>query len=466
MSFDTVSFISDLIKFESVSAESSRAQSVKDCAEFLRGKLQGFGFDAKVIKTKLHPIVFAKRASKVKPKVRILCYGHYDVQPVEPLDLWNTPPFEPVVKGGRLWGRGSADNKGPFTCILAGLLNFLDKHPDAPFDLALLIEGEEEISSVSMADFLKEHKEDLSSYDVIVLSDTSSPSVNQMVITTGLRGIVTFDALFKGPNTDLHSGIFGGAVYNPIQAMAEVCASLHGADGLVNIDGFYEGVMTVQNWERGQIEKNPFNDAKLKEYLGVDKLYAQRGVTPSEAVRLMPTLEFTGIGGGYQGEESKSVIPSECFVKISCRLVPNQDAARIVEIVKGAIKARCPAGVKVSFGKHCGLSNAYAVLPPHKLGLSETELKARGRKAEVLNRAFVSMEGAVKRNFGAEPLYLREGGSIPLIRMMNDLTGLDCIMLGLFTPQDNLHAPNESISIEMLDKAVACYEDFFSKISS
>ncbi len=460
MSFDTIKFISDLIKIPSVSAESSRAGDVAECASFLAGKLAGLGFDTELVKTNLHPIIYAKRSSKAEKKVRILCYGHYDVQPVDPLEKWLTPPFEPVVKDGKIWGRGAADNKGPFTCILAGLMNFLSKNPDAPLDIALLIEGEEEVSSPSMEAFLSEHKDELSSYDVIVLSDTSSPSTEQMVITTGLRGNITFDVKFKGPNTDLHSGVFGGAVYNPIQAMAELCASLHNADGLVNIDGFYDGISPIQDWERAEIKKNSFDENAIKKFLALEELYNQKGVTALEATRLMPTLEFTGIGGGYQGEDSKSVIASECFCKISCRLVVGQDKDRILSLVKNEILKRTPKGVKVSFAGSSSGSNAYAVLPPHKL----PNFSANTRKQEVLQKAFLAMENSVNENFGSPPIYLREGGSIPLIGMMNLLTGLDCVMLGLFTPEDNLHAPNEGMSLDMISKASKCYENFFERL--
>ena len=459
--FDTVEFVSRLVRFRSVSALPENSGDVAACADFLNERLNALGFESSVVKTRLNPIVYATRKSRGgEPKARILCYGHYDVQPVDPIDKWLQPPFEPVVKDGRLWGRGTADNKGPFSCALAGLVNFLSENPLAPLDVGIVLEGEEEIGSPSMEEFVKERAEELSSYDCLVFSDTSSASVDDPVITIGLRGNVTFDVRFKGPKADLHSGLFGGAVYNPLQAMAEVCASLHGPDGRVNVPHFYDGVLSLEDWERRQIAANPFGPEDLKKAAGVEELYVQAGMTPSEACRVMPTLEFTGMGGGWQGTDAKSIVPSECFVKISCRLVPNQDALAVADAVKRAIKERTPKAVEVSFEDHKGASNAYAVFPPHlKSG-------ADGKADDRLGKIFVAMESAVEGAFGRKPIYLREGGSIPLMRLLKDKTGLDCVMLGLFTPQDNLHSPNESMSLKMISRAEECYESFFRKVSA
>lgn len=459
--FDTVKFISELVKFKSVSALAENAIDVSKCAEFLNSTMLKLGFDSELISTDLHPIVYAKRKSRGgEPKVRILCYGHYDVQPVDPIDKWIIPPFEPTVKDGRLWGRGTADNKGPFSCVLAGLMNFLSKNPLAPIDVGIIFEGEEEIGSPSMLKFVGERAEELSAYNCLVFSDTSSASVDDPVITIGLRGNVTFDVRFKGPKADLHSGLFGGAIYNPLQAMAEVCASLHGADGRVNVPHFYDGVLPLEDWEKAQIAANPFGPEDIKKAAGVHELYKQEGMTSSEACRVMPTLEFTGIGGGWQGTDAKSIVPSECFVKISCRLVPNQDAIAVANAVKQAIKERTPKAVEVSFEDHMGASNAYAVFPPHLRGNCNGE-----KAADSLGKIFAAMDKSVEGAFGRKPIYLREGGSIPLMRLLKDKTGLDCVMLGLFTPQDNLHSPNESMSLKMISRAEECYENFFKAVS-
>lgn len=458
MSFNALEFTKELIKIPSVSADSSRVADVALCANKIAEKFRELGFEVSVEKTELHPIVWAKRNAKnADAKIRVLCYGHYDVQPVDPIEKWTTPPFEPVEKNGRLCGRGSADNKGPFMCLFGGLMKFLESNENAPLDVAIMLEGEEEISSPSMPKFIEKHKDELSSYDVILLSDTSSPSEEQIVITTGLRGVMAFDVKIKGPNGDLHSGMFGGAVLNPIQAMAEICASLHSTNGRVNIDGFYDGVLPIKDWERADIAKSPFGDEEIKKSLELDYLYHQDGVTPSEALRVMPTLEFTGIGGGYQGEGNKSVISSECFFKVSVRLVPNQDGQKVYELVKNAIETRAPKGVKVFVSEPDGIGDAYCVVPPNREG-------APNPYPEKLGKVFCAIEKSIEKNFGRKPLYLREGGSIPLISILKKETGLDCVMTGLFTPTDNLHAPNESFSINMMNRAINSYFNMFESI--
>lgn len=455
MPFDALEFTKELIAVPSVSADSSKAAEVARCAGIISERLNSLGFEAVVERTPLHPIVWAKRASKSgKANLRVLCYGHYDVQPVDPVEKWILPPFEPVVKNDRLYGRGSADNKGPFMCLFGGLMKFLEKNPGAPLDVAIMLEGEEEISSPSMAEFVSRHEAELKGYDAVLISDTSSPTEDQIVITTGLRGVLSFDVRLVGPNSDVHSGMFGGAVYNPIQAMSEICASLHSADGLVNVEGFYDGVIPAADWERRDIAKSPFGDEEIKKSLGLEYLYSQKGATPSEALRLLPTLEFTGIGGGYQGEGNKSVISSECFFKVSIRLVPNQNGERVYGLVRRAIESRCPKGVKVFVGEPDGIGDAYCVLPPDRDG-------APNPYPEALAKIFRSIDSAIAKNFGNPPLYLREGGSIPLISMLKKRAGLDCVMTGLFTPADNLHAPNESFSLKTMRRAINAYCDMF-----
>lgn len=456
--FDALEFTKTLIKIPSISADSSRREDVAKCAAAYVAKLRELGFEAEAVKTELHPIVWATRKAKVPPKFRVLCYGHYDVQPVDPIEKWRTPPFEPIVKDGRLCGRGSADNKGPFMCLLGGLVKFLEKNPDAPIDFALMIEGEEEISSPSMGAFLRQKAAELAGYDVLLLSDTSSISEDQMVVTTGLRGVFAFDVNFTGPAGDLHSGMFGGAVYNPLQAMSEVCASLHDKEGFVNIEGFYEDVLPLADWERENIKKSNFGDESLCACAGVKKLYAQRGYTASEALRVLPTLEFTGMGGGYQGQGNKSIIPSTCFCKISIRLVPNQNGEKIYKLVKDAIIERTPPAVKVEVSPLDGVGEAYCVVPPDREGAPKPY-------PEKLAKVFRAAEQAVEKNFGNKPLYLREGGSIPLISDVKRITGLDSVMLGLFTPSDNLHAPNESFSLKIMERATNSYEQIFESLS-
>lgn len=457
MKLDVKDFISRLVRFESVSADSSRSGQVRACAEFLADALKGFGFDVRLVETALHPIIFAERHSLEKPRVRILCYGHYDVQPVDPVGKWNTPPFEPVVRDGKIWGRGSADNKGPFSCMLGGLLGFLDTNPDVSADFGIMLEGEEEIGSPSMENFISENAGLIGGYDVLLLSDTSAASSDTPILTIGLRGTGSFDAVFKGPNTDVHSGMFGGMVYNPVQAMFEVCASLHGPDGLVNIPGFYDGLAKLEDWERAEIAANPFGEDKVKKLLGVEKLYEQKGYLPSEALRVLPTVEFTGVGGGYQGEGSKSVIASECFCKISCRTVVPQRTTDVVRLVQKTMEERTPKGVEVSFSDGDAFGDAYFLNPKDCGG---------GRRGRILEMALKAVDECSRAAFGNKPLYLREGASIPLISLIKGKTGLDSLMFGLFTAADNLHAPNEGFPLSTIDKAVRYYEMFFERITN
>jgi len=456
MKFDSIKFIKDLISFKSVSTNKDCDLHTASCAKFLNDFFSSKGFTSQIVKTEKHPIVFAKKNCKGKPVARLLCYGHYDVQPEHPISKWHSDPFKAIITSNKIYGRGSADNKGPFTCLIAGFLNFIEKHPDANLDIAFLIEGEEEISSPSMPKFLKDFSKELSTYDAVLLSDTMSPSPNQIVINTGVRGMIAFDAKFKGPKEDLHSGLFGGAVYNPIQAMSEVCASLHDKDGLVNIPHFYDDVLPVFQWEKDEIEKFPISENEMLKNLEVKKLYSQKNVKFKEATRLYPTLEFNGIGGGYEDSGCKTIISSECFCKISCRLVANQDAEKIKKLVQEEMLKRCPESVELTFENHDSSAKYYFVIPPTKVENSpETPLK----------KLFECADKSVQEAFGNAPLYLRDGGSISLIAQIHDATKLDCLMTGLFTPEDNLHAPNESFSLEMLEKGSLFYELLFEKIS-
>ena len=457
MKFDTLGLISKLVKFESVSADSSKTDRTRACAEFLSLTLAGLGFDSELLETGGNPVVFARRnCASGRPKARVLCYGHYDVQPADPLGKWNTPPFEPTVKGGKIWGRGTADNKGPFSCLLGGLAEFLSENPDADIDFGIAVEGEEEIGSGGISKLVETRPELFSHYDYMVLSDTSAASENRIIVTIGLRGMGGFEAVFRGPNTDVHSGMFGGAVYNPLRAMFEVCASLHTPDGLVNVPEFYEELPELSDWERGQIAASPFDEAGIKAQLGLDFLAAQKGYSVPEAMRVLPTLEFSGAGGGYQGEGSKSIIPSECFCKISCRTVAGQDTDRALAAVKYAMLDRCPKGVKLSFIDNDSSGNAYFVDP---------KAEPRGERGMRLSKAFAAVDKCAQEVFGNPPLYLREGASIPLISAIKRRTGLDCVMAGLFSPDDNLHAPNEGFSLAMVERGTAYYKKFFGEIS-
>jgi acetylornithine deacetylase/succinyl-diaminopimelate desuccinylase-like protein len=446
--FDPVEQLKEFVRHPSVSTDSKYREGMRGAQEFVSGLLRSLGFAVEVVKTNLHPIILAQRVGD-PAWPHVIIYGHYDVQPPDPLSLWRTPPFEPTERDGRLWGRGTADNKGPLMVHLTAVGRLLEKHPDLPLRITFVIEGEEETGSPSFLPFLQAYKDRLKA-DLVFLSDTGIPREDQVVITCGLRGLVLFDIEVTGARTDLHSGLHGGVLRNPIQALAELCATLHTPDGRVNIPGFYDDVLDVEPWERDELLRLGTREDEYREFLGIPAFHAPPGYTPFEAVRFLPTLEFNGIGGGYQGEGSKTVIPSKAFVKISCRLVPNQTPEKIRPLLYAALRARMPADVTFRIiDQHDAIP--YIVVPPSR---SNTP----ANQPALLARAFRAVDTAVTAVFGRAPLYLREGGSIPIIADIKRVLGLDSVLLGLFLPEDNLHAPNESFNLNVMQKGTAVSE--------
>ena len=441
--FDPVEKLKEFIRFQSVSADSKFKEGMRGAQEFVASLLASLGFKVEVVPTELHPIVFAQRGGDASwPHVVI--YGHYDVQPADPLNLWKTPAFEPTIVGNRIYGRGAADNKGPLMANIAAVAAALAEIPNLPLRITFLIEGEEEMGSPSFPKFLESHQDRLREADFVYLSDTVLPRADQVVITSGLRGLALFDLHVTGPKGDLHSGLHGGVLRNPIQALAEIIATLHTPEGRVDVPGFYDDVLDVHPWEREELKKLGADEQAYKDFLGIESFYTTPGYSPFEALRFQPTLEFNGIGGGYQGEGTKTVIPSQAFVKISCRLVPNQQPDKIKRLVMDAIRARVPSGVKIDFvDQHKG--DPYVVVPPGKSNTPKDQ-------SPVLARAFRATEQAVAEVWGKPPIYLREGGSVPIIADIKRVTGLDSILFGLFLPEDNLHAPNESFNLDIMKR--------------
>lgn len=436
-------------RFSSVSTDPAYADGMAGARDFATKRLEELGFDVESVATARHPILYAERIGNPEWP-HIVLYGHYDVQPADPFELWSSGPFEPEVRNGRLFGRGAADNKGPTIVHMTALARVLKAHPNLPLNLTYVIEGEEEIGSPSMPDFFDRYADRLSQADFLLVSDSGSPSAEQIVITTGLRGLVDFEIKLKGPKGDLHSGIHGGAVYNPLQALSEICASLHETDGSVNVPGFYDDVVPVHDWEREELRRYPETLESYRALLGVPAFAPARGLNALEAVRFGPTLEFNGIGGGYQGEGSKTVIPSEAFAKITCRLVADQDPKQIEKAVLAAIEARCPEGVRLSVRRGGG-GQPYRVVPPGRPNTPADQ-------PEALSRAFQSADAAITKSFGCAPIYLREGGSIPVIADFKNRAGLDALMVGLFTPESNLHAPDESFDLAIMDHGIEAFE--------
>ena len=441
--FDPVEKLKEFIRHPSVSTDPKYRDGMKGAQEFVSGLLRSLGFSVEVVPTDLHPIIWAQRGGD-RHWPHVVIYGHYDVQPADPLNLWKTPAFEPTIIGHRIYGRGAADNKGPLITNIAAIAQALEANPKLPLRITFLIEGEEEMGSPSFPGFLERYADRLREGDFVFFSDTALPNENQVVITCGLRGLALFDLHVTGPKGDLHSGLHGGVLRNPIQALAEILASLHTPEGKVNVPGFYDGVLDVHPWEREELKKLGADEKAYAEFLGIDAFYPTPGFSPFESARFQPTLELNGIGGGYQGEGTKTVIPSTAFAKISCRLVPNQQPDRIKQIVMDTIRQRTPKGVKVKFvDQHKG--DPYVVVPPDRSNTPKDQ-------SPVLARAFRATEKAVTEVWGRPPLYLREGGSVPIIADIKRKTGLDSVMFGLFLPEDNLHAPNESFHLDVMKK--------------
>ncbi len=454
--FDPIEKLKEFVRHPSVSTDPKFAAGMTGAREFVAGLLRSIGFAVEVVPTALHPVILAERGGDPKWP-HVIIYGHYDVQPADPLNLWTTPAFAPEIRGRRIYGRGTADNKGPLMTHIAAVGRLLERVPDLPLRITFMIEGEEEMGSPSFPAFLAQQRDRLRKADFVFLSDTGIPREDQIVITCGLRGLVLCDVEVTGAKMDLHSGLHGGVLRNPIQALAELCASLHTPDGRVNVPGFYDDVFEVEPWERAELAKLGQSEEQYREFLGIPAFHATEGFSPFESARFLPTLEFNGIGGGYQGEGTKTVIPSKALVKISCRLVPNQTPAKIRALLYAAIRARMPADVTFRIvDQHEGMP--YVVVPP---GRPNTPPDQR----PVLARAFRAADTAVAEVFGRPPLYLREGGSVPIIADIRRVLGLDSVMLGLFLPEDNLHAPNESFHLGVMAQGMLASEKILEAVA-
>jgi len=427
----------EFIRFPSISTDPDRKADVARCADWLAAELRVNGLTAQVHPTAGHPIVIAR--NKHEPGRRtVLIYGHYDVQPVdeperapgEPADPnkhWLTPPFDPHIKDGVLFARGSADNKGQIFAHITGISETLEQSRDLPVNLILLVEGEEEIGSEHLEQFLIEHKEELAC-DIIAISDTGMVSKGVPTFTYGLRGIAAMELRVTGPASDLHSGLYGGTVMNPATAVARLVATLHDENGRVAVPGFYDGVAPLADWEREAWSKLPLGEADLLRFTGVSELVGEAGFSGFERIWARPTAEVNGIGGGFQGKGTKTVIPRAAFAKLTFRLVPNQEPDKVMEAVKTHLQAHCPRGVKLEISS--GHAGEPYVTDPH----SEAGLAA---------------QRALRRTFPGKDLALiREGGSIPIVNTFKRVLGVDTLLLGLALPDCRAHAPNENFPLE------------------
>jgi acetylornithine deacetylase/succinyl-diaminopimelate desuccinylase-like protein len=411
------------LKIPSVSTQPEHKGDVRQCAQWLAKALVGLGLDAKVMETGGHPVMVARNAH-VAGRPTVLLYGHYDVQPVEPLEVWKSPPFEPVVRDGVIYARGAADDKGQVWAHVEAMRAW-QAAGGLPVNLVMLIEGEEEIGSPNLVRFIEQNKALLKA-DVALISDTNQFARGLPAITYGLRGLVYEEIFLEGPNHDLHSGLYGGAAPNPANVLAELLASLHDSQGRVNIPGFYDDVVPLSKQERELWAKLPFSESELAKHLGVSELSGEPGYTALERKWARPTCDVNGLTAGYQGAGAKTVIASKASAKVSMRLVPNQDPAKIRKAFEQAIAQRCPKNIKLHFENY-GL--AEAMLTP--LDSPAVKLAAE----------------ALKIGFGTEPTFMREGGSIPVVSVIKKTLGIDSVLVGFGLPDDRPHSPNEKFDL-------------------
>lgn len=415
----------DFLSIPSVSAEPNHAADCRTAAEWLAGELRRIGAQrVEVSETGGHPIVVGERIEDPTLPT-IVVYGHYDVQPGDPLDLWKTSPFEPIVRDGRMLGRGSADDKGQIVIHLAALEALLSTRGRLPVNVKYLFEGEEESSSVNLERWMASHP-DRCSGDAVIISDTGFFEGNLPALTVGLRGITYLQVDVRNSDVDLHSGGFGGSVINPANALAAMIASLHDEQRRITVPGFYDDVVQLTPADRAAFAALPFDESAYLAAIGAGAAQGEDGYSTVERRGGRPTLDVNGIWGGFTGDGSKTIIPAHAHAKISCRLVMAQDPARIALQVEAALKAAAPRGLQVEVRN---LGNGYPFLTP----LGDPYLQAAAN--------------ALKETFGADPLYLREGGSIPIAALFQRELSLPVVLLGFTPPDDNAHAPNESMDL-------------------
>jgi acetylornithine deacetylase/succinyl-diaminopimelate desuccinylase-like protein len=413
------------LRFPSVSTDSTRRDDVRACATWLQHRLDAIGLTTQLHETPGHPIVVAQNPHQPGRRT-VLLYGHYDVQPAEPLSEWLTPAFEPTIRDGRIYCRGATDNKGQLMAHVQGLTETLADNGELPVNLTILFEGEEEIGSPNLKPFLEAHR-DLLACDVVAISDTGMVGAGVGTFTYGLRGIACLEAKVRGPSIDLHSGIFGGAVANPCAMVGRLAASLHDPEGRVLIPGFYDAVQPLQEWERAAWRSLGDGDAETLELTGAPALFGEPGYTERERRWVRPTAEVNGIGGGYQGEGSKTVIGREAFLKLSFRLVPDQDPEAVLAAAEAHLRAQLPAAVTLDI--HRGHTGKPYLMDPHS---------PLGQAAQ----------RALAKTFGGDIALIREGGSIPIVQAFADVLGAPTLLLGLALPDCQAHAPNENFPIE------------------
>ncbi len=414
----------ELLRIPSVSARTEHKNDMVKCAEAVKQRLLEAGADlVEIIPTDGHPIVYGEKIiDSAKPTV--LVYGHYDVQPPDPLELWNSGPFEPVIKNGKIYARGACDDKGQFYMHVKALETMV-KTNTLQTNIKFCIEGEEEVGSPNLGKFVSSNKEQLKA-DVVLISDTSMLGMDTPSMDIGVRGLSYIEVEVTGPNRDLHSGVYGGAVANPVTMLAKMIASCHDENNHITIPGFYDDVVEATPEERKKMAAAPFNEEEYKKDLGVAELWGEKGYSTIERTGIRPTLELNGIWGGYTGEGAKTVLPSKAFAKISARLVPNQSSTKSTELLLNYFKKIAPPGVTVKATEHHGGE-------PYMTPIDSPAYKAAA--------------AAIKDTFGKEPVPVRGGGSIPICALFEKELGIKIVFMGFGLDSDNLHSPNEKFDL-------------------
>ncbi|HXX13307.1 MAG TPA: dipeptidase [Candidatus Eremiobacteraceae bacterium] len=416
----------DFLRIPSISAKSEHKPDIERAAKWVADHLRGAGFQTvEILPTNLHPLVYAESLG-APGKPTVLFYGHYDVQPPEPLNLWTSPAFEPQVRNGNIYGRGTADDKGQVHIHLKALSSLHELNGRFPINIKVLIEGEEEVGSVSLWDYVQANKEKLKA-DALVVSDTAMLGKGTPSITYALRGLNYYQIEITGPARDLHSGVYGGAVPNPLTVLTELFAKLHDKNFRVTVPGFYNRVDRIPASERKALNALPWKKKDFQRAVGALGYVGEKGFTTVERVWIRPTMELNGIWGGYQGEGAKTVIPSKAYAKFSTRLVPSQDPKKIAKLVEQYLRRLLPETVSMKF-----------------------EVLSMGKPwvAPYHDPIFHIAQTALEKGFGKRAVFIREGGSIPFVTQMHDTFKVPCVLIGFGLPDENAHAPDEHLSLE------------------
>lgn len=426
------------LRIPSVSSLTEHKEDVRKAAEWLRSAMEKAGLEnAEVFETDGHPVVYADWLH-AEGKPTVLVYGHYDVQPVDPLNLWETPPFDPHVRDNKLYARGASDDKGQTFMHVKAVEALLALNGELPVNIKFIVEGEEEIGSPTLPKYVAENQEQLKA-DVIVISDTGMQGPGRPAVCYGLRGLAGIQIDVKGPKGDLHSGLYGGAVQNPLHAVVEILQSFRDKEGVIQVEGFYDDVLEVSDEERAEFAALEFDLENEKQELGITEDFGEKGYSFVERTWIRPTLEINGITGGFSGEGIKTVLPAEASAKITCRLVPNQDPDDIVKKLRAHVEANKPAGVKVTISD---FDKGQPFLTPY----DHPAIQAAGRSYEKI--------------YNVKTAFTRMGGSVPIVAVFDQVLGLPVVLMGFGLASENFHAPNEHFHLENFDKGLRVISDY------